>query len=443
MKQNFQYIIMGVFGIFILIAVLLFSGAIKIGGDDASKVPTLNNKALTMWGTLPREAVIDAISEFAQTNQMTLNYSEKSPESIDREISEAIAAQQGPDLVFAPHEILIKHESKFAHIPYEKFSDRIYRDTYVDEARLFLYPDGILAFPMLLDPMIFYFNRVSYNNVALLDPPKTWSEAATFSLKLNRMSSKEIILESGLPLGTFNNIRHAKDIISLLLIQAGNPIVSGVVENSTATYSSHLLDIAPNTSVPIAQYVITFFTQFSDPLQSSYSWNRAMPEALDAFASEQAAQYIGYGSEIPEIARANPSINFDVAMMPQAEGGRAKKTFGRMYGIAVVKASRSQFAAFQTALLLQGPDFSSKILNGTQVLYPIAPVRKDLLDTVPPTQEGAIIYGSAIIAAGFLDVNYLDTEIIFNNMITQVVRNSLGITESIDEADARMNELLR
>ncbi len=443
MKQNFQYIVMGVFGIFIFLAVLLFSGAIKLPGDTPS-TPPLTNKALMIWGTLPREAVTDVISDFAQTNQMTLNYQEKNVESIDREISEAIAAQQGPDIVLAPHELLIKHESKFAHIPYTTFPDRSYRDLYIDESRLFLYPDGILAFPVLIDPMIFYFNRVSYNNVALLDPPKTWQEVSNNVLKLNRKTGTETILESGLPIGIFSNVRHAKDIIALLLLQTGNPIVSTPMDtNATTTeYTSTLLDPAPGTNVPALSYVIQFFTQFTDPLKNSYSWNRAMPEALDAFASEQAAQYIGFGSEIPQIAQINPTINFDVATIPQAEGLRSKKTFGRMYGLAVVKASREQFAAFQTVLLMKDSDFSGKLLNSTQALYPIAPVRKDLLTTVPPTKWGPIVYGSAIIATAWLDVNYVDTNAIFANLITQVNRNTSDIQNAMDEAHALMNDLL-
>lgn len=443
MKQNFQYIIMGAFGIFILIAVLLFSGAIKLPDKKGPATLPIANKSLNMWGTLPREAVIDVISEFAQTNQMTLNYSEKSPESIDREISEAIAAQRGPDIVLAPHEIILKHQAKFVHVPYVKFSDRLYRDTFIDESRLFLLPDGVLAFPILLDPMIFYFNRVSYNNVGLLNPPTTWAEAATYALKLNRKSGTETILESGLPMGVFSNIAHAKDIISLLLIQAGNPIVTVSTNPNNNTTVSNLLDVTPGTDKPTLQYVIEFFTQFSDPLKSSFTWNRAMPESIDAFSSEQAAQYVGFASEIPQISQINPSINFDVALIPQAEGSRAKKTFGRMYGLAVAKASREQFAAYTAVLMMKDQDFSKKLLNGTQALFPIAPTRKDLLSPVPPTQEGAIVYNSAIISAGWYDVNYVDTQSIFQDLITQVTRNNLGIQEAIQEANGRMSDLLK
>lgn len=441
MKNQFQFIVLAVFGVFIFLAILFFSGAIKLP-SSTDKIPPLTNKSLTIWGTLPREVVNDAVSEFAQANQMTLTYIEKAPDMIDRNISEAIAAQQGPDIVLAPHEILLKHQSKFVHVPYTTFGDRDYRDLYVDESRLFLFPDGILAFPILLDPMIFYFNRVSYNNVAFLDPPKTWQEVTNYALKLNRRSGTETILESGLPMGTFNNITHAKDMIALLLIQAGNPIVTVSTDPNNKGATSNIIDSMPGTNTPIAQYVVQFFTQFSDPLKKSYSWNRAMPEALDAFASEQAAQYVGFASEMPQIGEINPSINFDVAMIPQAEGVRAKKTFGRMYGLAVTKASKEQFAAYQTVLLMKDKDFSSKILNGAQALFPIAPVRKDLLITPPATKEGPIVYDSAVIAAGWFDVNYLDTEKIFEDMVIQVVRNSLDIGASIEEAHARMNDLL-
>ncbi len=373
---------------------------------------------------------------------MSLSYVQKTKENIDSEISEAIASQQGPDLVFAPHDILLKHESKFVHIPYATISDRSYRDVFIDQSRIFLFPDGIIAFPFLVDPLIFYFNRVSYNNVALLNPPTTWQEVAQYSVKLTRKSGTETILESGIPLGALNNIPHAKDIIALLLIQAGNPIVTISTDPNNLGYFSALMQNIPGDGVPIAQYVIEFFTQFSDPIKASYSWNRAMPDALDAFASEQAAQYIGYASEIPQIAQTNPSLNFDIAIIPQAEGVRAKKTYGKLYGIAIVKASKEQFAAFQVANLMKEKDFSEKLLNGVLALYPIAPARKELLSNPPGTQYGQIVFSSAVISAGWFDPNFTDTQFIFDTMITQVLRNNLDIRESLEEADARLNDLL-
>jgi maltose-binding protein MalE len=442
MNKQFQVIILGVFGIFIFLGVLFFSGAIKIGEKEPTAQEQLTNKAITIWGTLPKEAVTDAISDFSQTNQMNLSYVEKSKESIDVEISEAIASQRGPDLVLASYDVLLKHQSKFVHIPYTTISDRAYRDVFIDQSRIFLFPDGIVAFPFLVDPLIFYFNRVSYNNVAILNPPATWQEVAENSVRLTRKSGTETILESGLPLGTLNNIPHAKDIFALLLIQAGNPIVTISTDPNNLGYFSSLMQNIPGGQVPIAQYVIEFFTQFSDPLKASYSWNRAMPDALDAFASEQAAQYIGFASEIPQIAKTNPSLNFDISIIPQAEGIRAKKTYGKLYGIAIVKASKEQYAAFQTVNLMKEKDFSEKLLNGVLAQFPIAPARKELFANPPGTQYGPIVFSSAIISAGWFDPNFSDSQYIFETMITQVLRNNLDIRESLEEADARLNDLL-
>lgn len=271
MKKQFQVILLGAFGVFIFLGILFFSGAIKIGEKKPTTQQQLVNKSITLWGTLPREVVIDVVTDFSQLNQMNLTYVEKSPESIDREISEAIASQRGPDLVLAPYEVLLKHEGKFVHIPYTSVSDRAYRDVFIDESRIFLLPDGILGFPFLVDPLIFYFNRVSYNNAGLLNPPTTWQQVTDFSAVLTRKSGTETILESGLSLGTFNNIPHAKDLLALFLIQAGNPIVTISTDPNNSGIFSNLLQATPGTNVPIAEYVIQFFTQFSDPLKKSYS----------------------------------------------------------------------------------------------------------------------------------------------------------------------------
>lgn len=440
MKNQFQIILLGIFGVFIFIAVLFFSGAIKIG-KDTTQTTTLAGANLTFWGTLSREAMTDPMSAFNQDNQMNVAYVQMTPDEIDRNLGEAIASGHGPDLILAPQEILMKHNAKLVHIPYDKFSDRAFRDMYIDEARLFMLPDGIYAIPFLVDPLIFYFNRVSYNNMGILEAPKTWSEVSEYSIKLTRKSSTDTILESGLPLGTFNNISHAKDIIALLLLQGGNNIVAtGTTEDGMA---STLIRQNETTAKSISEYVLEFFTQFSDPLKPTYGWNRIMPEAQEAFSSEQAAQYIGFASEIPEIAEKNPNLNFDIAPIPQTENVRAKKTFGRLYGVGVVKTSKQQMTAYQALMIMKDKTFSNELLNGILAKYPIAPTRKDLLTAAPGTQYGPLLWASAVISSGWFDPNYVQTSSIFENLITSITRGSMGVVEAIQDADARINELLR
>jgi ABC-type glycerol-3-phosphate transport system substrate-binding protein len=441
MKQ-FQTILLGLFGVFIFIGILFFSGAIKIGEKAPTSQQQLANKTVTVWGVFPRDMVIDAFTDLSQANQMNLVYLEKKEESIDGELSEAIASQRGPDLVLAPHHIILKHQSKFIHIPNDKFNERQYFDLFIDESRFFSLGDGIVAFPLLIDPIIFYYNNVSYSNRGIIYPPKTWQEVADYVVSLTRKSGDETILESGLPLGTFNNVNNVKDIISLLLLQAGNPIVSYINTGDTPGFSSTLLKTTEGQNITIAEYVIRFITQFSDPTQPAYSWNRLSPNALEAFASEQAAQYIGYASEMAIISVLNPSLNFDISLIPQPEGAKAKKTYGRMYGVAIVKASKEQFASFQVALLMKDKDFSEKLLNNILSKMPIAPARKDLLNTPPNTKYGPILYSSAIISTAWFDFDYKYTENILEEMITNITRNIKEPDVSINEADAKLNELL-
>lgn len=434
---------MAVFGIFILFAVLIFSGAIKIGKGSQDTGPKLSGANLTMWGVLSREAMVDPIAAFSQENQITLNYIEKSEDAIDRDLSEAIASGAGPDLVLASHELLLKHTSKFVHVPYDKYSERVYRDTYIDGSRVFLLPDGVLAFPLLVDPLIFYYNTVSYNNSGILQPPTTWSQVTDYSTRLLRKSGQDNILEAGISLGSFNNILNAKDILSLLLLQAGNPIVSigGTVDSPEI--ASSLIRTTETTAKSISEYVVEYFTQFADPLSPSYTWNRVMPEAQEAFYSEQSAQYIGFASEIATIRSKSPNLDFDIAMIPQTENVKAKKTFAKIYGISVVKNSKQQFSAYQAAMLIKEKVFSEALHKAVIAIYPIAPARKDLLLTPPGTQYGKILWASTVISSTWFDPNFTITRDIFENLITTVLRGSASVQESIQEADARLNDLLR
>ena len=49
--------------------------------------------------------------------------------------------------------------------------------------------------------------------------------------------------------------------------------------------------------------VLTYYTDFANPLKSVYSWNRSFSSSRDAFLAQNLAVYFGPGSEIEYITR--------------------------------------------------------------------------------------------------------------------------------------------
>ena len=88
MKGNFQLIILIVFIVAAIVGILVFSGAIPIGKDIEGSLGTV-----TLWGTMPSQNISPALKDFNDANQtFVVNYVQKSPDTFDQDLLEALAS---------------------------------------------------------------------------------------------------------------------------------------------------------------------------------------------------------------------------------------------------------------------------------------------------------------------------------------------------------------
>ena len=57
------------------------------------------------------------------------------------------------------------------------------------------------------------------------------------------------------------------------------------------------------------------------------------------FAKGALAMYFGYASEMSEIKKRNPHLNFDLARSPPNKGDKSKTSFAKIYALAIMKNS--------------------------------------------------------------------------------------------------------
>lgn len=431
-STTFQIVILVVFGVLLTFAVLIFSGLINVG---KSKTTAQVQGNVTLWGTIPRDVVIRNFEEFNRTNKtFTITYIQRNPETFDQDLVEAIASGAGPDLVLLPDNAIQKTENKLYHIPYQSFPERTFRDTYTEEGTLFLAPDGIIGLPLTIDPIIMYYNRNLLEGAGITMPPKTWDEVRVDVPLLTKKDSGGNVIQSALSFGTYANVSHAKDILSFLLLQAGNPIVA-----YDGAMLTSVLDATLGFAVAPAVSVVDFYTEFADPTKEDYTWNKALPNSEEAFLSEQLAIYFGYASELPLISAKNPNLNFDIAQVPQIKNSNQKVTFGRMYGVAIVKSTKNFPAAFAAATTISGKDFMLALVTKLLEEAPIAPARRDLLATPPQNLYGPTLFNSALIARSWLDPGEAQSGPIFSTMIDNVLRGATSITDAISQASSKLN----
>lgn len=391
---------------------------------------------VTIWGSIP-QSIFSVYLDDANSKgdvKVSVNYIEKEDDSFDRDFIEALASGVGPDAIILSQDQIIRYKDKLYPIPYTSLPERSFKDIFVQEAELYLSSSGVIALPFSIDPLVMYWNRDMFTNALLVQPPSYWDEFFSLVNKITKVDGNLNILRSATALGEFKNIANAKEILSLLIFQAGNPIV----KNSEHGLKS-VLSVNAGFSIPPTEAAIRFYTEFSNPSKPSYSWNRSLPLSISNFLSGDLAVYFGFASELDSIKLKNPNLNFDVAVVPQRKEGKMKMTFGKIQGFALVKSSKKLSSAYATISLLTSKDNISRWSK----ISGLPPVRKDLLSAgLSSDSVSSIFYASAIISRAWLDPKREETKNIFQNMVESVISGKLRLSESVKQADEEIQSLL-
>src|SRR3989344_3370816 len=428
MKGNFQIITIIVFIAAAILGVLVFSGAIPIGNQNA----TGGQGTVVLWGTVKSGAMLSLLEDFNNANPtFIVKYEEKSPDTFDQDLLEAIASGVGPDMFFLPDNLAFRYSNKIVTIPFASYSLATFKNTFASAGEVFLSSKGILAFPISIDPLVMYYNRSMLDANAVIFPPAFWDEFTNLVPFITKKDDSNKIIKSAAALGHFSNIAHAKDIISAFFMQAGNPIVS----EKDGAFSSILSSF--NSQYDLAS-VLKFYTDFADPSKNIYSWNRSMPNSVDAFSAENLAFYFGHASELATLINKNPNQNFFVAPIPQIKDAKFKLTGARVTGLAISSFSKNFNTAFVAASLMATGDFANKFA----MTLGVAPARRDLLKILPADSYSPTFYNSALFAKSWLDPSPQNTNDIFRRMIDGVLSNSVSTRDAISDADAKLNLLL-
>jgi len=434
MKSSpFQVIFLVILGFIGVIAVLIFSGIIPgVGtlsqGDKPGKV--------TLWGTYNYQGKInDFIGDFNLDNKdkVTITYEAKAPETYLADLIEAFARGEGPDMFFVDQTMLNALVGKTTDIPFTTVTERVFQDTFTEGSRVFLANNGIKALPLLVDPLVMYYNKTMYASAGLAVTSKTWTELLTTLKPLNQIDLKNnLISRTAVALGEWRNIRHAKAVLSSLMLQAGTPLVS---LDSTNNYFVTLTNDYGYAQVPAAA-ATEFYLSFSNPTNSNYSWNRSLPNDLDAFTAENLATYFGLASDLKMIQSKNPHLSLDSIMVPQQNLNR-RAVFGNFYGVTIANNSKNKDYALSAALLLTNAKYMQKLSEVTGM----SPVRRDLLAKPATDRYQQTANDSAIVAYSWVDPNQSRTNILFQAALENIQTGQMKTLDAIKSLNDQLGLL--
>lgn len=436
--------------------IFLFSGCLK----GERKNYELN---LEVWGIFDDSDVFNEINqEYKKLNPHIKNikYKKISTDitSFEKELTDAIASGNGPDVFFFGNNWLSEHKEKIVPLANSKQYLDTFKTNFVDVAYDdFIEDDQIYAMPLYCDTLALFYNKNLFNQAGITSPPETWDKLLDYVDYLTSTDSNGNITQSAIALGRSKNpggINRASDILTLMMMQAGVEIYDKRLSRLNFANDQKSVD------------VLDFYTQFALVGGGAYTWNSTMDYSIDSFRSGKTAMMINYSYWKNRLKEDSPKLNFDTAPVPQ-QSLNNKVNFSNYWGLAVTKHKELQpvsnnkpvtytqeirideawkYIQFLTTKPVitedqVGPSFdpNEKYLENTN--KPAA--RKDLIEKQkddPEINEFAI---QALTAKSWAQPKNLVVEEIFVEMIHEVITGAKTSYEALRSAESRINNLIK
>lgn len=419
----------GVVAAIVILFVLIFTGVIP----GLRKDITAERVTLTMWGVFDGAdaftAVINAYK--AQNPSVEIIYKSFAPEDYERELVNALAAGKGPDMFMAHNTWLPKHYDKMLPLAKELLPIATFRNLFPRVVEQDFAPDGLIyALPLYIDTLALFYNKDAFDNAGIALPPKNWSEVTALIPKLRKIDRAGKITKAAVAIGgTPKSVNRATDLLSLIMLQGGAPMVAGDAQRITgAQFASQ------------GAKGFEFYTQFADPKNPSYTWNDQLHYSLDAFAEGSAAIMFNYAYNIRALKQKNPFLVFGVASMPQPQTAAARVDYANYFGLATAVRSRNAATAWDfITFLTTNANVSNAYLKASG--HP--PALRTLIAAGSDESELGVFTKQTLTARSYPQIDNNEVERIMGELIENAVYGKLLKERALRQAEDAITNLIR
>lgn len=428
--RPFELALVIVFVVLAVVSLVLFAGFQP--ANDAPSGSSVSGE-ITIWGTMPGSGMEDMLEMYQNSyesyQQVTYRYIAR--EQFNDVLINALADQNGPDMVVFSHEQLAELRPRLFPESYEFFPLPDVRQLYIDGAEIFALSDGLQARPLAVDPLMMYWNRDILATFGYLEAPRTWEELVNVQFpEIIDRGFDRTINRSVVAFGEYGNVRNAFGVLSLLLVQSGT---RGIEEDENGYVIS--LDEGLSGGAPL-RTTASFYTRFSQPDNTLYSWNRSFDSDRDQFISGDLAFYFGYASEGPLLERLNPNLNFDIAEVPQSAASSVRRTYGRYYGIGILRTTDNGV----TAQSVLGEFSLTQVADTIAIDSGLVPVTRATVAAGSNSRYGRTAYQSAAVAYAWLNPELAKSEEIFGTMVQDINENRRTLDGAVRDVISRLEE---
>lgn len=312
---------------FLISGILMFSLFLLISGCGCKQTVQKYTINLEIWGPVDdADAYSEIFTNYKKLNPHigTITYKKQRIENYQKDLVDALASGQGPDIFLIHNDWLANFSNKITPAPKDILSEQRYRQNFVDVCASDFVSDGaIFATPLSVNSLALYYNKDLFNVTGITTPPKTWDEFSADVLQLTKVNSTGEITQSGAAIGTAYNINRSTDILNLLFLQKG---ISMRDTHGTIAFSKNGL----------ANTVLEFYTQFANTNSSNYTWNPTLHYSIDTFSEGSLAMMLNYSWQEAILRSKSPKLNFAVAPVPQFTDSNFAN-FANYWAFAVAK----------------------------------------------------------------------------------------------------------
>lgn len=275
-----------------LIAFLIFNFLIPRFFKSKSETVTL-----VYWGLWEDKQIMQPIiSDFERLNpDIKIDYVKQDIKQYRERLTTRINSGTGPDIFRFHNTWLPMLSAVLLPLPSDTIKKEDFLTWFYPVTQKDLVKNGaIYGVPLEIDTLALFINTDSFK-AASLEAPKTWDEFSKTARSLT-VKDESGIKNAGVAMGTFDNITHAPDIISLLLVQNGADL-----KNLSGTSQS-------------AADALNFYASFAQGEERV--WDEKLDPSILAFAKGNLSMYFGYSWDIFTIKAFNPNLNFAIYPVP-------------------------------------------------------------------------------------------------------------------------------
>lgn len=330
-----------------------------------------SSATLTYWGLWENEGAIKAlISDFERENpQIKVNYEKQDVKQYRERLNTRIQNGTGPDIFRYHNTWYPMFKGTLAPLSSDVFKKEDFEKNYYTLIKQDVVRDGaIYGVPLGIDVLALYVNKDIFT-AAGLDIPTTWDAFASTARKLTVKDEQQKIKTAGAALGTFDNINHAPDIISLLLVQNGADL-------------ENLQDSPQNASD-----ALSFYTSFAN--DESKVWDETLDPSMLMFIKGNLAMYFGYSWDVFAMKASNPNLPFEIYPVPHLPN--RNMTIGSYWVEGVSSKSKYQKESMIFMKFLAKKETQQKLFTETSKvrLFGEPYARIDLAESL---KDNALVY---------------------------------------------------